>query len=123
VEAPAKGAVVLARFPSLTCRGGSSVAVVLADAGRGDRGPGQVTRKPNGDSAAVVLDDTAVAFATGARDQLRPTRKTVHGKQRSDDGTKLALTPEAQTRIVDAEAASVPRCPSVQNPISDQTRN
>ena len=60
-----KGAVVLARFSSLTCRGGSSVAVVLADAGRGDRVPGQVTSKPNGDSAAVVLDDTAVASTSG----------------------------------------------------------
>jgi hypothetical protein len=50
VEAPAKGAIVLVRFPfSDLSRTKLRPAVVLADAGRGDRVLCQVTSKPYGD--------------------------------------------------------------------------
>ena len=62
----------------------------------------QVTSKPYGDSAAVVLDDTA--FASGS---LRVTSYARPGKlfTASSDpmtGQVGLLTPEARTRIVDA---------------------
>ena len=51
MEAPAKGAVVLVRFPfSDLSRTKLRPAVVLADAGRGDRVLCQITSKPYGDS-------------------------------------------------------------------------
>ena len=81
MEAPAKGAVVLVRFPfSDLSRTKLRPAVVLADAGRGDRVLCQVTSKPYGDAAAVVLDDTAFASGSLRVTQLRPTGKTVHGE-------------------------------------------
>jgi mRNA interferase MazF len=103
VEAPAKGAVVLVRFPfSDLSRTKLRPAVVLADAGHGDRVLCQITSKPYGDSAAVVLDDTA--FASGS---LRVTSYARPGKlfTASSDlmtGQVGLLTPEARTRIVDA---------------------
>jgi mRNA interferase MazF len=106
VEAPAKGAVVLVRFPfSDLSRTKLRPAVVLADAGRGDRVLCQITSKPYGDSAAVVLDDTA--FASGS---LRVTSYARPGKlfTASSDlmtGQVGLLTPEARTRIVDAVVA------------------
>jgi mRNA interferase MazF len=108
VEAPAKGAVVLVRFPFSDLSGTKlSPAVVLADAGRGDRVLCQVTSKPYGDSAAVVTDDTA--FASGS---LRVTSDARPGKlftASSDLMTEEVglLTPEAQTRIVDAVVALI----------------
>jgi mRNA interferase MazF len=69
-------AVVLVRFPfSDLSRTKLRPAVVLADAGRGDRVLCQVTSKPYGDSAAVVLDDAA--FASGS---LRVTSYARPGK-------------------------------------------
>jgi hypothetical protein len=80
------------------------VAVVLADAGRGDRVPGQVTSKPNGDSAAVVLDDTAVTSASGRVISYARPGKPFTASSDLMTGQVDLLTPEAQTRIVDAEA-------------------
>ena len=103
MEAPAKGAVVLVRFPfSDLSRTKLRPAVVLADAGRGNRVLCQITSKPYGDSAAVMLDDTA--FASGS---LRVTSYARPGKlfTASSDlmtGQVGLLTPEARTRIVDA---------------------
>ena len=62
----------------------------------------QITSKPYGDSAAVVIDDTA--FASGS---LRVTSYARPGKlfTASSDlmtGQVGLLTPEARTRIVDA---------------------
>jgi mRNA interferase MazF len=65
VEAPAKGAVVLVRFPfSDLSRTKLRPAVVLADAGRGDYVLCQVTSKQYGDSTTIVLDDSS--FASGS---------------------------------------------------------
>ena len=63
--APATGAIVLVRFPfSDLSRSKLRPAVVLADVGRGDRVLCQVTSKPYGDAAAVVLEPTA--FVSGS---------------------------------------------------------
>ncbi len=63
--APTAGAVVLVRFPfSDLSQTKLRPAVVLADAGRGDRILYQVTSKPFGDTRAITLDDTS--FATGS---------------------------------------------------------
>ena len=65
MEAPAKGAVVVVRFPfSDLSRTKLRPAVVLADVGRGDYVLCQVTSKPYADPAAVMLD--AASFATGS---------------------------------------------------------
>ena len=62
MEAPGRGAVVLVRFPFSDLSGTKlRPAVVLADAGRGDRILCEVTSKPYGDATAVPLDDTAFA--------------------------------------------------------------
>jgi PemK-like, MazF-like toxin of type II toxin-antitoxin system len=103
VEAPAKGAVVLVRFPfSDLSQTKLRPAVVLADAGRGDHVLCQVTSKPYGDPGAVVLDNTA--FASGS---LRVTSYARPGKlftASSDLMTEEVglLMEEARTRIVDA---------------------
>ena len=108
MEAPAKGAVVLVRFPfSDLSRTKLRPAVVLADGGRGDRVLCQVTSKPYGDSAAVVLDDTS--FASGS---LRVTSYARPGKlfTASSDlitGEVGLLTPEARIRIIDAVVALI----------------
>jgi mRNA interferase MazF len=57
VVAPAIGAVVLVRFPfSDLSQSKLRPAVVLADAGRGDRILCQVTSKPYGDAQAIELN-------------------------------------------------------------------
>lgn len=59
------GAVVLVRFPfSDLSQTKLRPAVVLADAGRGDRILCQVTSKPYGDNRAVKLEDTS--FSAGS---------------------------------------------------------
>jgi mRNA interferase MazF len=65
----------------------------------------QITSKPYGDSAAVVLDDTA--FASGS---LRVTSYARPGKLFTASSELMTrqvglLTPEARTRIVDAVVA------------------
>jgi mRNA interferase MazF len=104
--APARGAVVLVRFPfSDLSQSKLRPAVVLAEAGRGDRVLCQVTSKSYGDPEAVVLD--AGALATGS---LRLTSYARPGKLftanvdlvHAEVGT---LTPEALARVVDAVVA------------------
>ena len=103
MEAPAKGAVVLVRFPfSDLSRTKLRPAVVLADAGRGDRVLCQVTSKPYSDPTAVVLEETA--FASGS---LRVTSYARPGKLFTASSDLItvevgALKREALTRIVDA---------------------
>jgi PemK-like, MazF-like toxin of type II toxin-antitoxin system len=103
VEAPARGAVVLVRFPfSDLSRTKLRPAIVLADAGRGDRVLCQVTSKPYRDAKAVALDETA--FATGS---LRVTSYARPGKLFTASSDLIsaqvgALTTEALTEIVDA---------------------
>lgn len=108
MEAPARGAVVLVRFPfSDLSRSKLRPAVVLADAGRGDHVLCQVTSKPYGDPSAVILDNTA--FASGS---LRVTSYARPGKlftASSDLVTETVgvLTDEAHGRIVDAVVAVI----------------
>ena len=74
--APAAGAVVLVRFPfSDLSKSKLRPAVVLADAGRGDRVLCQITSKPYGDARAIPLE--ASAFASGS---LRVTSYVRPGK-------------------------------------------
>jgi mRNA interferase MazF len=76
VVAPAAGAIVLVRFPfSDLSQTKLRPAVVLADAGRGDRVLCQVTSKPYGDSLAIALEQTA--FVSGS---LRLTSYARPGK-------------------------------------------
>lgn len=103
MEAPARGAVVLVRFPfSDLSRSKLRPAVVLAGIGRSDYVLCQVTSKPYGDPSSVVLENTA--FASGA---LRVTSYARPGKlftASSDLITDLVgvLTDESRDRIVDA---------------------
>lgn len=103
MEAPARGAVVLVRFPfSNLSRTKLRPAVVLADSGRGDHVLCQVTSKAYGDGAAVVLDDTA--FASGS---LRVTSYARPGKLFTANRDLMTasighLTEDARTRLVDA---------------------
>jgi len=65
VGAPAAGAIVLVLFPfSDLSQTKVRPAVVLADAGRGDCIPCQITSKPYSDANAIEL--TNAAFATGS---------------------------------------------------------
>ena len=74
--APAISVVVLVRFPfSDLSQSKLRPAVVLADAGRGDRILCQVTSKPYSDVGAIELDLTA--FASGS---LRVTSYARPGK-------------------------------------------
>ncbi len=108
MEAPARGAVVLVRFPfSDLSRTKLRPAVVLANAGRGDFVLCQVTSKPYGDSTAVAL--SATAFASGS---LRATSYARPGKLFTASSDLItasvgALTPEALTEIADAVVALV----------------
>ena len=101
--APAAGAVVLVRFPfSDLSQSKSRPAVVLADAGRGDRVLCQITSKPYGDARAIRLEQSA--FASGS---LRVTSYVRPGKLFTASGDIVAkevgsLTSEALTRVVDA---------------------
>lgn len=103
MEAPARGAVVLVRFPfSDLSRSKLRPAVVLADAGRGDHALSQVTSQPYGDPAAVVLGDTA--FASGS---LRVTSYARPGKLFTASSDLMTahvgvLNDDARARIVDA---------------------
>ena len=103
MEAPAKGAVVLVRFPFSDLSATKlRPAVVLVDAGRGDRVLCQVTSKPYGDPWAVVLKETA--FTAGS---LRVTSYARPGKLFTASSNLMtaqvgALTTEALTQIVDA---------------------
>lgn len=103
MAAPARGAVVLVRFPfSDLSQSKLRPAVVLADAGRGDHVLCQVTSKPYGDPAAVVLD--ATAFASGS---LRVTSYARPGKLFTANSDLVAgriglLTGNAHGRIVAA---------------------
>ena len=63
--APAAGVIVLVRFPfSDLSQTKLRPAVVLADAGHGDRILCQVTSKPYGDARAIKLEDAN--FASGS---------------------------------------------------------
>lgn len=103
MEAPAKGAVVLVRFPfSDLSRTKLRPAIVLADVGRGDYILCQVTSRPYGDAAAVVLD--SAAFASGS---LRLDSYARPGKLFTASGNLMTahvghLTEVARTQIVDA---------------------
>jgi mRNA interferase MazF len=103
VEAPAKGAVVLVRFPFSDLSATKlRPAVVLADAGRGDRVLCQVTSRPYGDAFAVALNETA--FTSGS---LRVSSYARPGKLFTASSDLMtaqvgALTTEALTEIVDA---------------------
>ena len=104
--APAVGAVVLVRFPfSDLSQTKLRPAVVLADAGRGDRVLCQVTSKPYGDARAVELPQAA--FAAGS---LRMTSYARPGKLFTASGALVAsqvatLNPDMLTRVVDAVVA------------------
>ena len=101
--APATGAVVLVRFPfSDLSKSKLRPAVVLADAGRGDRVLCQITSKPYGDAKAIQLEQSA--FASGS---LRVTSYARPGKLFTASGDLITkemgvLTHEALTRVVDA---------------------
>ncbi len=73
---PAAGAVILVQFPfSDLSQTKLRPAVVLADAGRGDRILCQVTSKAYGDARAIMLEDAS--FAVGS---LRATSYARPGK-------------------------------------------
>lgn len=101
--APAAGAVVLVRFPfSNLSQSKLRPAVVLADAGRGDRILCQVTSKTYGDSTAVQLEQSAMVSGS-----LRVTSYARPGKlftaSRDLITSEVAvLRPEALKRVVDA---------------------
>jgi PemK-like, MazF-like toxin of type II toxin-antitoxin system len=103
VVAPAIGAVVLVRFPfSDLSQSKLRPAVVLADAGRGDRILCQVTSKPYGDAGAIELGQSA--FASGS---LRVTSYARPGKlftaSRDLVTSQVAvLKPDTFKRIVEA---------------------
>jgi mRNA interferase MazF len=102
VVAPAAGAVVLVRFPfSDLSNSQLRPAVVLADAGRGDRVLCQITSKPYGDARAVHRNN-GVRIRLAARDELRPARQTLHSQRRLIAKEVGMLAPEAFTRVVDA---------------------
>jgi mRNA interferase MazF len=98
---PAVGEVVLVRFPfSDLSQSKRRPAVVLADAGRGDHIPCQVTSKPYGDAGAIELDGRA--FGSGS---LRVTSYARPGKlfTASHDlvtGHVAVLTPDMLERVV-----------------------
>lgn len=104
--APAKGAVVLVRFPfSDLSQTKLRPAIVLADVGRGDRILCQVTSNPYGDPSAVVLEQ--IAFVSGS---LHVTSYARPGKLFTASRDLItaevgALKPEALTQIVDAVVA------------------
>jgi mRNA interferase MazF len=103
VVAPAAGAVVLVRFPfSDLSKSKLRPALVLADAGRGDRVLCQITSKPYGDARAVQLEQSA--FVSGS---LRVTSYARPAKLFTASGDLITkeigvLAPEALVRVVDA---------------------
>lgn len=108
MEAPAKGAVVLVRFPfSDLSRSKLRPAVVLADAGRGDHVLCQVTSRSYGDPSAIILGRTA--FASGT---LRVTSYAGPGTLFTASRDLVTervgvLTDDACDRIVDAVVALI----------------
>ena len=104
--APARGQVVLLRFPfSDLSRTKLRPAVVLADAGRGDLVLCQVTSKPYADARAVVLTQTAFAAGTlHVMSYARPGKLFTGNTDliRTSVGT---LTATALTEIIDAVIA------------------
>ena len=108
MEAPARGAVVLVRFPfSDLSRSKLRPATVLADAGRGDYVPCQVTSRPYGDPSAVLLDSTA--FASGSlrvTSYARPGKLFTASSDLMADGVGV-LIDDARIRIVDAVVALI----------------
>jgi mRNA interferase MazF len=108
VGSPPAGAVVLVPFPfpfSDLSQAKLRPAVVLADAGRGDRILCQVTSNPYGDARSVTLDHDA--FAVGS---LRVKSYTRPGKLSTASGDLVVgevgrLTPDTLKQIVDAAIA------------------
>jgi mRNA interferase MazF len=81
--------------------------VVLADAGRGDHILCQITSRPYGDPAAVVLDDSA--FTSGSlrvTSYARPGKLFTASSELITDSVGL-LTDQARTRIVEAVVALI----------------
>ena len=101
--APAIGAVVLVRFPfSDLSRSKLRPAVVLADAGRGDRILCQVTSKPYGDAGAIELDQSA--FASGSlrvTSYARPSKLFTASRDLVTSQVAV-LKPDMFKRVVDA---------------------
>jgi mRNA interferase MazF len=95
--------VVLVRFPfSDLSQSKLRPAVVLADAGRGDRILCQITSKPYGDTRAIELDQST--FASGS---LRVTSYARPGKLFTASGELVTsqvavLKPDMFKRVVDA---------------------
>jgi mRNA interferase MazF len=77
-------------------------AIVLADAGRGDRLLCQVTSKPYGDPTTVLLDESS--FAAGSLHVVSYARPAKLFTASTDlVSTQVGvLTPQALSRIVDA---------------------
>lgn len=101
--APSAGAVVLVRFPfSDLSKSKLRPAVVLADAGRGDRVLCQITSKSYGDARSVTLEPSA--FTSGS---LRVTSYARPGKLFTASGDLMTrevgvLAPETLARVIDA---------------------
>jgi len=120
VVAPAAGAVVLVRFPfSDLSQSKLRPAVVLADAGRGDRILCQVTSKAYGDATAVQLEQSAMASGS-----LRVISYAAPGKRFTASRDLITsevavLRPEALKRVVDAvvdllrSGTSAPSLPAI----------
>lgn len=106
MEAPAKGAVVVVRFPfSDLSRTKLRPVVVLADAGRDDYILCQVTSKPYADPAAVTL--TPASFASGSlpvASYARPGKLFTASADLIDRQIGV-LTSEALAGIVEAVVA------------------
>ena len=104
--APARGAVVLVRFPfSDLSKTKLRPAVVLADVGRGDSILCQVTSKPYADPATVVLEQAA--FASGSlqvTSYARPSKLFTASRELITAEVGV-LKQEALTQIVDAVVA------------------
>lgn len=101
--APAAGVIVLVRFPfSDLSQTKLRPAVVLADAGHGDRILCQVTSKPYGDARAIKLEDAN--FASGS---LRVTSYARPAKLFTANRDLIVaqvatLNQESFTQIIDA---------------------
>lgn len=103
MEAPARGAVVVVRFPfSDLSHTKLRPAVVLADAGRGDYVLCQITSRPYGDPNALPLD--AASFASGSLPVASYVRAGRLFTASADLISKEAgqLTPDALARVVEA---------------------
>jgi mRNA interferase MazF len=103
MEAPARGAVILIRFPySDLSQMKLRPAVVLADAGRGDWVLCQITSKSYSDAGAVTLE--ATAFESGS---LRIVSFARPGKLFTANQSLIAahigrLKPERMSQVVES---------------------